>query len=61
MRGIFGMNRRGQNGQGNAELPGIVIRRAAGTTPPPRIQAFVWGGKLRQTPTLPYGRWKEIA
>jgi len=27
----------------------------------PRISAFVWGGKVRPTPTLPYGRWKGAA
>ena len=27
----------------------------------PRIAAFIWGGKVRPTPTLPYGRWKGAA
>ena len=27
----------------------------------PRIAAFIWGGKIRPTPTLPYGRWKGAA
>ena len=27
----------------------------------PRIAAFIWGGKTRPTPTLPYGRWKGAA
>jgi hypothetical protein len=27
----------------------------------PRISAFIWGGKVRPTPTLPYGRWKGAA
>lgn len=42
--------------------PGIVIhgRRAA---PPavPRIQAFIYGGKVPHAPILPYGRWKGAA
>jgi hypothetical protein len=44
-------------------LPGIVI--AGGRRPEessaPRIAAFIWGGKVRPTPTLPYGRWKGAA
>lgn len=27
----------------------------------PRIAAFIWGGKIKPTPTLPYGRWKGAA
>ena len=27
----------------------------------PRIAAFIWGGKIRPAPTLPYGRWKGAA
>lgn len=27
----------------------------------PRISAFIWGGKVRPTPVLPYGRWKGAA
>lgn len=43
-------------------LPGIVIHgRREDATFPPRIHAFVWGGKVRPTPTLPYGRWKGAA
>jgi hypothetical protein len=44
-------------------LPGIVI--AGGHRGPeerdPRISAFIWGGKVRPTPTLPYGRRKGAA
>lgn len=40
-------------------LRGIVITRGGDPTPQrPRISAFIWGGKVRPTPTLPYGRWK---
>jgi hypothetical protein len=36
--------------------PGIVIRD--GYEPPrrPSIVAFIWGGKTRPVPALPYGR-----
>ncbi len=27
----------------------------------PRIAAFIWGGKVRPAPTLPFGRWKGAA
>lgn len=60
-------NRRGEeagNGKGSEEraLRGIVVN-AGGTreNPHPRISAFIWGGKTRPTPTLPYGRWKGAA
>lgn len=47
------------------DVPGIVIADgrcgAAGSRRVPRIQAFVWGGKVQPTPTLPYGRWKGAA
>jgi hypothetical protein len=36
--------------------PGIVIR--GGFEPPrrPRVVAFIWGGKVRPVPAIPYGR-----
>ncbi len=42
---------------------GIVVNEGS---PPsdgkePRIALFIWGGKVRPTPTLPYGRWKGAA
>ena len=45
-------------------VPGIVI--ANGEELPrrlrePRITAFIWGGKVRPSPTLPFGRWKGAA
>ncbi|MCJ7626927.1 MAG: hypothetical protein MUO50_00940 [Longimicrobiales bacterium] len=44
---------------------GIVVtdsqRDAFGGGGHPRIAAFIWGGKVRPTPTLPYGRWKGAA
>lgn len=45
-----------------ALLPGIIIHgRDAGPPASPRIQAFIWGGKVPPTPILPYGRWKGAA
>lgn len=50
---------------GEARLTGIVIasgRSKIGSEAlAPRIAAFIWGGKVRPTPTLPYGRWKGAA
>ncbi len=47
------------------DLPGIVITSGAppgaATPPEPRIAAFIWGGKVRPSPTLPFGRWKGAA
>lgn len=45
--------------------PGIVVTDCPGGLSSeeehPRIAAFIWGGKVRPTPTLPYGRWKGAA
>lgn len=48
-----------ETGRQRGPLRGIVITRGE-TTPPrePKVSAFIWGGKVRPTPTLPYGRWK---
>ena len=45
------------------KLPaGIVIRGGEDEPPkPPAITAFIWGGKVRPVPTLPFGRWKAPA
>lgn len=40
---------------------GIVIRPTAETASKPKISAFIWGGKVRPEPTLPFGRWKPTA
>jgi len=43
-------------------LPGIVIHGRDSVSPVvPRIQAFIYGGKMRTAPILPYGRWKGAA
>ncbi len=38
--------------------PGIVVLDRLAPPLPPLIAAFVWGGPLRRSPTLPFGRWK---
>jgi hypothetical protein len=40
---------------------GIVIRGEPEAASKPVIAAFIWGGKVRPVPTLPYGRWKPSA
>jgi len=45
-------------------LGGIVVASSGASddeTRRPRISAFIWGGKVRPTPTLPFGRWKGAA
>lgn len=48
-------------------IQGIVVADGRrGATPSeartePRIAAFIWGGKVRPSPTLPFGRWKGAA
>jgi hypothetical protein len=39
-----------------ADPPGIVIHGSFGPAPRPVISAFIWGGKIRPVPALPYGR-----
>jgi len=45
--------------------PGIVVTdssvQSSGNGAGPRIAAFIWGGKVKPTATLPYGRWKGAA
>lgn len=59
-----GKSERGEHGLREG-VPGIVIadgrRGRTSVARAPRIHAFVWGGKVRPTPTLPYGRWKGAA
>lgn len=38
---------------------GIVIRDRVVPIRRPVISAFIWGGKVRPVPTLPFGRWKS--
>lgn len=37
---------------------GIVISDGRQVPTGPRIAAFIWGGRVRPLPTLPFGRWK---
>ena len=54
-----GASRRGRR----PGLLGIVIidGPARAAHPKPRVTAFIWGGKVAPTPTLPFGRWKHVA
>ena len=46
----------------SSPVRGIVITSGDSTPPQqPRISAFIWGGKVRPIPTLPFGRWKGVA
>jgi hypothetical protein len=36
--------------------PGIVIRGSFEPPQQPRVVAFIWGGKIRPVPAIPYGR-----
>ena len=47
--------------QPGEEARGIVVLDGARPEPRPQIAAFVWGGKVRPVPTLPFGRWKQTA
>jgi hypothetical protein len=44
-----------------ADAVGIVVQNGAHVARPPRAVAFVWGGKVRPRPSLPFGRWKGEA
>jgi hypothetical protein len=43
-----------------SDPPGIVIHDRPAPEPRPLIVAFIWGGKTRPPPTLPFGRWRPI-
>lgn len=45
-------------GTGCDDPPGIVIQDGAKPSRRPVIAAFIWGGKVRPVPMLPFGRWK---
>jgi len=50
---------------GGDTVQGIIVADrkddGMGSGDGPRIAAFIWGGKIKPTPTLPYGRWKGAA
>ncbi len=59
--GRFGVHTRARTPEEHGEVPGIVIRTTDDDAPTPRIAAFVYGRRRDPVPTLPFGRWKEIA
>jgi hypothetical protein len=56
---------RESNMEGDRSGHGIVItdgwENGSSEGKEPRILAFIWGGRVNPTPTLPYGRWKGAA
>ena len=65
MAGKEGVGEGSEGGTRVEESPGIVVtdwtRRRPDDDHGPRIAAFIWGGKLRSVPSLPYGRWRGAA
>lgn len=57
-----GTPKRKRRGCASGDVPGIVIAdggvgsRLSGKNP--RVRAFVYGERLPEIPTLPFGRWK---
>jgi len=51
---MFSEKRAGSGVAGDA--PGIVIHDRWQPMPKPAVTAFIWGGKVRPVPQLPYGR-----
>lgn len=49
-----------QNPRADSDAIGIVVKNGAEAERRPRAVAFVWGGKVRPAPSLPYGRWKPV-
>jgi hypothetical protein len=47
---------RSKRNGGRAPTPGIVLYMRLEKPPRPRVTAFIWGGKVRPVPALPYGR-----
>jgi hypothetical protein len=49
---------------GEVDLPqdavGIVVQDGGPLEARPRAVVFVWGGKVRPRPSLPFGRWKNV-
>jgi hypothetical protein len=53
------MDKREQQPAGPADdAVGIVVQGGAPEQHRPRAVAFVYGGRVRPAPSLPYGRWK---
>jgi hypothetical protein len=60
-RGESGVIKRDEDVIDRGMPVGIVIRDGEGGVVKPSISAFIWGGKVRPVPTLPFGRWKQTA
>jgi hypothetical protein len=45
--------------EAEGDAVGIVVQSGSPEERRPRAVAFVWGGKVRPSPSLPYGRWKK--
>lgn len=45
--------------QQDEDAVGIVVQGGPQEERRPRVVAFVWGGKVKPKPSLPYGRWKK--
>lgn len=56
-----GVEKRDASGIERDQPAGIVIHHVEPAEPKPLITAFIWGGKVRPEPTLPFGRWKPSA
>lgn len=50
-----------EDSEGYLEGRAMLVAGKPMAVPSPRISAFIWGGKVRPQPTLPFGRWKEVA
>ena len=42
-------------------MPAGIVIKAPEAVVKPLVTAFIWGGKVRPVPTLPFGRWKPTA
>jgi hypothetical protein len=49
-------NERGFDPGVGIDAPGIVINGRFEPIEPPSILAFIWGGKVRPVPSLPFGQ-----
>jgi hypothetical protein len=49
----------GVNDDPSEDAIGIVVQDGIRVEHRPRAVAFVYGGKVRPRPSLPYGRWKR--
>jgi hypothetical protein len=50
------MDTKDRPGLDSEDPPGIVIHGTFEPAKRPSISAFIWGGKVRPVPALPYGK-----